>query len=59
MTTAAGVSVAVIGGGISGLVCANRLTQCGIRNVTVYDTGTTVFSLSILKIEAHLQTFNF
>ncbi|XP_053384551.1 renalase-like [Mercenaria mercenaria] len=34
-----GSSVAVIGGGISGLVCANRLSQLGINNTTVFDTG--------------------
>jgi len=32
-------SVAVIGGGISGLACAGRLNQLGIKNVTVYDGG--------------------
>ena len=35
-----GISVAVIGGGISGLVCANRLAQLGIKETTVFDTGT-------------------
>lgn len=34
-----GPSVAVIGGGISGLVCANRLMQLGVNNTTVFDTG--------------------
>ncbi len=43
MASATGPSVAVIGGGIAGLVCANRLAQCGINNVTVYDTGKTIF----------------
>ena len=32
-------SVAVIGGGVAGLVCAARLGQLGIKNVTVFDTG--------------------
>ena len=32
-------SVAVIGGGISGLVTAVRLGQLGITDVTVFDTG--------------------
>lgn len=32
-------SVAIIGGGIAGLVCAGRLKQLGFTNVTVYDTG--------------------
>ena len=36
-------SVAIIGGGISGLVCAGRLKQLGINNVTVYDTGISIF----------------
>lgn len=35
----AGTSVAVIGGGIAGLVCANRLSQLGINNTMVFDTG--------------------
>ena len=34
-----GPSVAVIGGGIAGLVCAARLGQLGISNVRVFDTG--------------------
>ena len=33
------ISVAVIGGGISGLVCANRLKQLGVSNVVCFDTG--------------------
>ncbi|XP_069499453.1 renalase-like [Ambystoma mexicanum] len=32
-------SVAIVGGGISGLVCAARLSQLGITNTTVLDTG--------------------
>lgn len=32
-------TVAVIGGGISGLVCATRLLQLGVNNTTVFDTG--------------------
>ena len=32
-------SVAVIGGGISGLVCANRLKQLGVSRVVCFDTG--------------------
>lgn len=35
-------SVAIIGGGISGLVCAARLKQLNMNNVTVFDTGTNV-----------------
>ncbi|XP_076450145.1 LOW QUALITY PROTEIN: renalase-like [Babylonia areolata] len=31
--------VAVVGGGISGLVCAARLGQLGVSDVTVFDTG--------------------
>ena len=36
---ASGPSVAIIGGGIAGLVCAARLGQLGINNVRVFDTG--------------------
>ena len=36
---ASGPTVAVIGGGIAGLVCAARLGQLGISNVRVFDTG--------------------
>ena len=36
---AMGARVAVIGGGISGLTCAVRLNQLGIKDVTVFDTG--------------------
>lgn len=32
-------SVALIGGGISGLVCAARLCQLGVTNAVVFDTG--------------------
>lgn len=32
-------SVAIIGGGISGLVCAARLSQLGLTNSVVFDTG--------------------
>ncbi|XP_063797236.1 uncharacterized protein LOC134958505 isoform X2 [Pseudophryne corroboree] len=32
-------SVAIIGGGISGLVCSARLAQLGITNAIVFDTG--------------------
>ncbi|XP_053576693.1 uncharacterized protein LOC128666243 [Bombina bombina] len=32
-------SVAIIGGGISGLVCAARLSQLGLTNTIVFDTG--------------------
>lgn len=38
MASRAGTCVAVIGGGISGLTCANRLARAGCR-VTVYETG--------------------
>lgn len=33
------MSVAIVGGGISGLVCAARLSQLGITNSVVFDTG--------------------
>ncbi|KAM9327298.1 renalase-like [Gastrophryne carolinensis] len=33
------ISVAIIGGGISGLVCAARLSQLGFNHATVFDTG--------------------
>lgn len=33
------ITVAIIGGGISGLVCASRLSQLGHSSVTVFDTG--------------------
>ena len=36
---AVNISVAVIGGGISGLVCANRLKQLGVSHVVCFDTG--------------------
>jgi len=32
-------TVAIVGGGISGLVCAGRLNQLGLKNVTVFDGG--------------------
>lgn len=32
-------SVAIIGGVISGLVCAARLSQLGLTNAVVFDTG--------------------
>ena len=32
-------SVAIIGGGISGLICAGRLRQLGVTQTTVFDTG--------------------
>ncbi len=50
MASATGPSVAVIGGGIAGLVCANRLAQCGINNVTVYDTGKIILSYKKNKV---------
>ena len=34
--------VAVVGAGISGLVCAARLGQLGVSDVTVFDTGTVI-----------------
>lgn len=37
-------SVTIIGGGISGLVCAGRLRQLGFTNVTVYDTGIYIYN---------------
>jgi len=39
MMASSGHSVAVVGGGIAGLVCAARLSQMGVPNVTVFDTG--------------------
>eukprot|EP00058_Branchiostoma_floridae_P010601 XP_002596089.1 hypothetical protein BRAFLDRAFT_118054 [Branchiostoma floridae] len=38
-TNVHGPSVAIIGGGIAGLVCAARLGQLGITATTVFDTG--------------------
>ncbi|XP_064633871.1 renalase-like [Lineus longissimus] len=34
-----GPRVAIVGGGISGLVCGARLGQLGLKDVTVFDTG--------------------
>jgi len=39
MTSTSSISVAVIGGGISGLVCGARLSQLGVSSATVFDTG--------------------
>lgn len=39
MTSAACVTIAIIGGGISGLTCGARLAQLGVRDATVFDTG--------------------
>lgn len=40
-------SVAVIGGGVSGLVCAIRLGQLGFSKVTVFDTGACILAVYI------------
>lgn len=40
MSSSRDPTVAIIGGGISGLVCAIRLNQLGFSRVTVFDTGT-------------------
>ncbi|WAR03449.1 RNLS-like protein, partial [Mya arenaria] len=57
-----GPSVAVIGGGIAGLVCANRLAQLGISNVVVFDTGRHGpggrCSSRHVNISGRLQTFD-
>ncbi|XP_053325184.1 uncharacterized protein LOC128500164 [Spea bombifrons] len=37
--TSGGPSVAIIGGGIAGLVCAARLSQLGLTDTKVFDTG--------------------
>ena len=50
------VSVAVIGGGIAGLVCANRLGQLGISNTMVFDTGRVSLILGIINIHVHALT---
>ncbi|XP_033752830.1 renalase-like [Pecten maximus] len=59
---ATGPSVAVVGGGISGLVCAVRLNQLGIRNVTVFDTGKHAAggrcSSRYVNIDGRLHTFD-
>lgn len=39
MSSSRDPTVAIIGGGISGLVCAIRLNQLGFSRVTVFDTG--------------------
>lgn len=39
MSIPTGPSVAIIGGGVSGLVSAIRLNQLGLSKVTVFDTG--------------------
>jgi predicted NAD/FAD-dependent oxidoreductase len=33
------MSVAIVGGGISGLSCARRLAELGVKEVVVFDTG--------------------
>ena len=43
-------SVAVIGGGIAGLVCAARLKQLNVINVTVFDTGIIIYDYRKPKI---------
>ena len=53
---ASGPSVAVIGGGIAGLVCAARLGQLGINNVRVFDTGTEMFEV-FDKTNIHVCTW--
>ena len=39
MTSSPAISVAIIGGGISGLTCGARLAQLGVAEATVFDTG--------------------
>ncbi|XP_075688529.1 renalase-like [Rhinoderma darwinii] len=55
-------SVAIIGGGISGLVCAARLSQLGITNATVFDTGKHApggrCSSRFINIEGKLHIFD-
>lgn len=51
MSIPTGPSVAIIGGGVSGLVSAIRLNQLGLSKVTVFDTGKDLqFSVSNLHI---------
>lgn len=51
MSIPTGPSVAIIGGGVSGLVCAIRLNQLGLSKVTVFDTGKDLrFSITNLHI---------
>lgn len=51
MSIPTGPSVAIIGGGVSGLVCAIRLNQLGLSKVTVFDTGKNLqFSVTNLHI---------
>ncbi|XP_071983152.1 renalase-like [Engystomops pustulosus] len=55
-------SVAIIGGGISGLVCAARLSQLGITHSTVFDTGKRASggrcSSRFISIEGKLHIFD-
>ena len=39
MSTKQAPSVAIVGGGVSGLVCAVRLQQLGFSKITVFDSG--------------------
>ena len=39
MSSSSSISVAIIGGGISGLTCGARLAQLGVSQATVFDTG--------------------
>lgn len=55
-------SVAIIGGGISGLVCSIRLNQLGFKKVTVFDTGKNApggrCSSRKISIKGQLHTFD-
>ncbi|XP_071121166.1 renalase-like [Mytilus edulis] len=55
-------SVAIIGGGISGLVCAARLKQLNMNNVTVFDTGKHGpggrCSSRTINVDGNLHTFD-
>ncbi|XP_069824842.1 renalase-like [Dendropsophus ebraccatus] len=55
-------SVAIIGGGISGLVCAARLSQLGITDSIVFDTGKHApggrCSSRFINIEGKLHIFD-
>lgn len=55
MSSSRDPTVAIIGGGISGLVCAIRLNQLGVSRVTVFDTGTSIQDV----ILSYIFTFYF
>ncbi|XP_062573830.1 uncharacterized protein LOC134235697 isoform X2 [Saccostrea cucullata] len=62
MSSTSRPSIAIIGGGISGLVCAIRLGQLGFSKVTVFDTGKRAAggrcSSRKLMINGQLHTFD-